>query len=146
MTSSFTVAILYARCPCCFLQTAMKGSVHSRWLFRVEQCLRWHQLKHWLHFTDGMLLVILLLNTEHNSIWGPGFSSTPSNKFMRWNGVTIFGWRFVVFHVVSVSRSNRRRNHMFSSIATSCGSPPFLVFDFPTVVSETKVASLWPVN
>ena len=76
-----------------------------------------------------MLLAILLPHTEHNQICGPGLGSTPAirsinriteagseysgyeKKLMKYEtSVTIFGWSFVIPHVVLVQRSNRRGN------------------------------------
>ena len=102
--------------PCCRLLW------NSWWLFRVIQYLRWHQLEYWLHLTDGMLLIILLPHTEHNQICCPGLGSTPVIRSINWlkntdewmmkyeTSVTIFGWSFVLLHVVSVRRTNRRGN------------------------------------
>ena len=76
----------------------------------------------WLHLTDGMLLVILLPHTEHNQICCPGLGSTPVIRSINWlkntdewmmkyeTSVTIFGWSFVLLHVVAVRRTNRRGN------------------------------------
>ena len=75
-----------------------------------------------------MLMAILLSHIEHNQICDPGLGSMPAirsiicsiedgseyfgdERLMKYKtGVTIFGWRFVVLHVVSVRRPNRRGN------------------------------------